>query len=299
MIIDEERAPHIKWAFSQYATGDYSLTALLEELRERGFQTIATKKRSPGHLSKSALAELLQDPYYIGIVRFKGAEYPGTHQPLIDESTFQRVQQVLAGRRLSKEKHWRHGHYLKGTVYCGFCGSRLQFTQVRGHGGVYEYFVCSKRHAGDECEQRYIKSESVEAAVARYFGETVRFDADRVKSLEPALVAAFELLGAYHAREAKRLVRKIASLSRSNAASSMPTLLEQSGRSSFEKNSANSAPTSRFQKHSSQLRKELWISPVRDCEPLDVFSSARAKRTKTRRMLSAGAGTKPSLLAYS
>ncbi len=212
VTVDEERAPHIKWAFAAYATGEYSMTQLVEDLWDRGLRTRPTAKRPPGKLSKSALAELLQDPYYIGVVRFKGAEYQGVHPPLIDTETFQKVQEVLAARRLAKEKHWRHGHFLKGTLFCGFCGTRLRYTQVRGNGGTYQYFVCSTRHGGSSCTQRYLSPTDVEEAVARYYGNTVRFDAERVKSLETDLTAAFELLASYHRREARRLKRKVTDL---------------------------------------------------------------------------------------
>lgn len=35
--VDQERAPLIQWAFEQYATGEYSLTALQQELADQGF----------------------------------------------------------------------------------------------------------------------------------------------------------------------------------------------------------------------------------------------------------------------
>ena len=36
VIVDEERAPLITWAFEEYATGKWSLNPLLEELTARG-----------------------------------------------------------------------------------------------------------------------------------------------------------------------------------------------------------------------------------------------------------------------
>lgn len=37
--VDRERAPHIKWAFEAYATGDYLMRELTEELELRGLRT--------------------------------------------------------------------------------------------------------------------------------------------------------------------------------------------------------------------------------------------------------------------
>src|SRR3954471_12032173 len=41
---------------------------------------------------------------------------------LVDEITWQKVQDVLAGRRLAGDRSWRHTHYLKGSLLCARCG---------------------------------------------------------------------------------------------------------------------------------------------------------------------------------
>jgi site-specific DNA recombinase len=43
--IDPERAHLIRWSFTAYATGDYSVTDLLAEVTARGLTTVATPKR--------------------------------------------------------------------------------------------------------------------------------------------------------------------------------------------------------------------------------------------------------------
>ena len=57
---------------------------LLAELTDRGLTT-APGPRSPGRpLTVSHLHKLLRHPYYTGIVRYRGAIYPGKHEPLVD-----------------------------------------------------------------------------------------------------------------------------------------------------------------------------------------------------------------------
>jgi site-specific DNA recombinase len=208
--VDPERAPLIKWAFTAYSTGEYTLNELVEELWERGLRSRPTSKRPAAKVPRSTIARLLQDPYYIGVVHYRGVDYQGTHPVFIDPGAFQQVQQVLDSHRTSGEKHWRHVNHLKGTVYCGYCGGRLRFTQVKGRrGGLYRYFVCGTRHSGSTCEQAYLNEHRVEEAVGRYYARVVRFDADRISQLQERLLEAFDRVLTYRdqqlAVERKRL----------------------------------------------------------------------------------------------
>lgn len=145
--IDPERAPHVRWAFQAYASGDWPLRMLVEALEDRGLRSVPTPKFPSKPISMSAVQRILRNPFYRGTVRFKGVEYEGTHEPLIPTELFEEVQQLLTAKNLAGDKHWKHEHYLKGTLYCRVCGSRLVFTKCTGRrGGRYDYFVCGRRH---------------------------------------------------------------------------------------------------------------------------------------------------------
>ena len=89
---------------------------------------------------------MLRNPYYIGIVRYKGAEQSGTHEPLVDIETWQQVQRLLDSRKIADERRRTHDHYLKGSLFCGQCGSRMQLDYPANKQGVrYAYYVCSGR----------------------------------------------------------------------------------------------------------------------------------------------------------
>jgi hypothetical protein len=91
------------------------------------------------------LHTLLRNPYYMGMVPYRGAIYAGTHEPLITPETWNEVQKVLAAKYLTGEKDREHPHYLKGSIYRSKCGVRLIVNHAKGNGGTYPYFICGGR----------------------------------------------------------------------------------------------------------------------------------------------------------
>lgn len=65
---DPERADHIRWAFESYSTGEWSISALVDELAKRGMRTRPTATRIAKPLSRSQVHRILSSSYYIGKV---------------------------------------------------------------------------------------------------------------------------------------------------------------------------------------------------------------------------------------
>ena len=165
--IDPERAPLVQLAFETYATGDFSLAQLLDILTGMGLTTRPTPQRPAKPLWLSNLADLLHNPYYIGTVRYNGFEYEGRHEPLVDKNLFERVQEVTRAHNVAGEKMREHNHYLKGTVFCFRCGSRLCLTNAKGK---YLYFFCLNRQKTGKCDQPYVLAETIEYEVVKQYG---------------------------------------------------------------------------------------------------------------------------------
>jgi site-specific DNA recombinase len=168
--VDPERAPLVRWAFQAYATGDWTIRRLLIELTERGLTTVPGPKTPCRPLTVSHLHRMLRHPYYLGVVRYQGVLYEGKHEALVDHDTWQRVQELLTAKHLTGERHREHPHYLKGSIFCGQCGSRLIVCNAKGRGGIYPYFICIGRQRQQaSCKQRALRIEKVEAAVTAYY----------------------------------------------------------------------------------------------------------------------------------
>jgi site-specific DNA recombinase len=204
--LDPERAPHIRWAFKAYATGDWTLNSLALELQARGLTQRPTKKRAAGRpFLANALHNILRNRYYLGFVRYRGVESDGKHEALIDAEVFEAVQRVLTNHRVAGERSYRRQHYLSGSLVCGRCRSRLGYGLSTGKTGQsYGYFFCLGRHSRrTACTLRYLPELEVEAAVEEAWSR--ERPALPIDKLQTNLMADFE----DHAERARHDVEQL------------------------------------------------------------------------------------------
>jgi site-specific DNA recombinase len=151
IVVDEAKAPLVCRMFEAYATGQYSLPQLRNLVASWG---LVNRKGKPLTLSK--MGELLSNPFFIGMFRWHGELYEGSHPPLISRKLFERVQEVLArsSRYHSKRKHL---FPFIGLLRCGECGCAITAERQKGH----HYYRCTKKKG--PCSQRYIREEALAA----------------------------------------------------------------------------------------------------------------------------------------
>ena len=162
IALDEERAPLVRLAFTEYATGQWTTKRLAAHLHSHGLTTVPTARKPAKAVSGAQLHRMLRHPYYKGVISFQGVEYAGAHEPLVDEETWSQVQAVLDSHRFG-ERERRHNHHLKTTVYCGLCGARLLVQNTRNSkGDLYPYFICARRQRTHDCAFRAVLIDVVE-----------------------------------------------------------------------------------------------------------------------------------------
>jgi site-specific DNA recombinase len=93
--LDPVTAPLVRRAFDLYARGNWGLVALSDEMPRLGFKT----KRG-GKVVKNKLSTILNNPFYVGLIRIKrtGEMFRGAHEPLVSKALFDRVHLVLSGK---------------------------------------------------------------------------------------------------------------------------------------------------------------------------------------------------------
>lgn len=178
VTVDEVRGPLVRRAFELYASGEFSVVRLAEELAVLGLRSRPGVGRPGRPVCAGQLHALLRNPYYLGCVVFKGEVVPGRHPALVDGELFERVQEVLRRRSGRHRLDREHRHFLKGLLQCARCRAagrvgRLVYTRARGRRGVvYEYFFCRRRQervAGRPgCDLPYLPVRLVEQAVAAH-----------------------------------------------------------------------------------------------------------------------------------
>jgi site-specific DNA recombinase len=201
-----DRAPLIEWAFKAYASGDWTVSQLHDELTSRGLTSLPTPKHPSKPLAVSSVHRLLTNPYYKGDVIYRGVSYKGAHDPLVPAEVWYQVQSVLTAHKSAAEATQVHDHYLKGTVYCGQCGSRLIVSNAKNrHGNVYPYFVCSGRHSKrTDGTRQAILIEDVEHLIEDYY-QRVQITPARREALAGMLHHEFDRLMSAEADELAQL----------------------------------------------------------------------------------------------
>jgi site-specific DNA recombinase len=151
-IPDPQRAPFILLAFELYATGKFSIHALSDELYRRGLRSNTGKM-----VGVNRLAEILRNPFYIGIIRMKcsGENYAGVHEPIVSNSLFARVQDVLDGRLNARPLV--HDFLFRRMIVCIHCGYRLVGEAKKGH----VYYRCHTRN----CPTLSIREDVIDATI--------------------------------------------------------------------------------------------------------------------------------------
>ena len=171
VILDPERAPLIKLAFEEYATGNWTVADLADHLAACGLNTRSTPRIPSQPITLKTLHKVMVNPYYKGVIKYKGIEYEGAHEALVDTETWDKVQSILASR-INGERNLKHPHFLKGSVYCASCGERMIVSnEKKKNGTVYPYFVCNGRHSKrkKDCKNRAVLINVVEKEIEKIY----------------------------------------------------------------------------------------------------------------------------------
>ena len=266
--IDPERGPLMQWAFEAYASGGWSIRTLLEELTQRGLTSTPGPKTPAKPLGTSNLQRLLRHPYYVGIVRYRGVLYPGKHEPLVSPETWQKVQELLAEHNFAGEKQREHRHYLKGSVYCGTCGSRLVVSHAKNrHGTVYPYFICvGRQQKRTNCTQQAIRIDQAEDAVVDVYAAT-RLTADQAKEVRDFVLEEIVNLRASADRERERQGRRL-------------KVLHDEQKKLLDAHYADAIPLSLLKTEQARITAEITVSESRLADVDNDFNAAEANLTK-------------------
>ena len=207
VALDEERASLVRLAFTEYATGNWTVRQLADHLNNRGLTIPPTARKPANPVSVRLLQTLLRNPYYKGVISFQGVEYAGAHEPLVDAATWQTVQDILTAHA-NGERQRMHNHHLKSTIVCGLCGARLLVQHATSRtSSTYHYFVCARRHRVHDCTFKAVLIDEVEARVAELYRQ-IQLSSDDRREIEHYLRAEFAHIQANRQQDIQRLTTR-------------------------------------------------------------------------------------------
>ena len=173
LLINKDEADRVREIFQLYLKLG-SLIPVIEELDRRGWTmkrwtTREGHNRGGARFNKTTLHNLLTHVIYTGHVKFEGKLCAGEHERIVDDDTFNRVQERLNrnGRRGGRRVGNKYGGLLNGLVRCGSCGVGMTHTYVRKKQTLYRYYVCINAHqrGWNSCETKSVSASLLEGAV--------------------------------------------------------------------------------------------------------------------------------------
>jgi DNA invertase Pin-like site-specific DNA recombinase len=141
-VINENTAPFVKKIFHDFLN-DVPVLKIAKNLNELGIKT------TRGNIWENRTIDyVLQNPVYIGKIRWNSERRTrrnyedegiiiadGTHEPIIDEDTFNKAQEKIKSNKKKYKPYTRpqgvHEYMLHGLVKCSNCGASLS-SAVKG-----------------------------------------------------------------------------------------------------------------------------------------------------------------------
>jgi site-specific DNA recombinase len=160
---DPVAAPTVRRIYHLYIEDRLGTIAIAHQLRA---EHAPAPSAGWGH---PAVHRVLTNPTYLGRIRWRDQDFLSTHEPLIDQSTFEQAQAILTerGNDASRRRGNRSDFLLSGVVRCGHCGRAYIGMSARGKGGLYHYYACTARqkYGPKACQGQRISREKLETAV--------------------------------------------------------------------------------------------------------------------------------------
>jgi len=131
----------IKWAFEQLSENCFKIDEVRRMACAKGLKCC-----------RSHFVKLIRNPVYCGLIPLSvGPDekeiIKGTHDPLISETLFYEVQDIINTKRQvhfkTNEKNARL--FLKGHLTCPVCGKKLRGSWSKGYSKSYSYYHCSNK----------------------------------------------------------------------------------------------------------------------------------------------------------
>jgi site-specific DNA recombinase len=173
IVVNPEEAEQVRTLFCLYL----ELGSLLPVLQEAERRRLLTKRwttedgkvRGGQRISKGTMHGILTNVIYTGMVDHKGTLYPGEHERIIDQNTWDRTHETLRRNNGDNGASLRNkfGALLRGLLFCVPCGTPMMHTYTMRKSKRYRYYVCynAQQQGWKNCETKSVPAQAIESAV--------------------------------------------------------------------------------------------------------------------------------------
>ena len=155
VVPDPVESENVRLLFELYATGEYSLKQIEDEIKERG---IVTKY----DLQTSHIARYLKMKSYCG--RDEKLRYP----PIVPAELFDKVQEILESNKINKSREHFHSYFGNKLILCPECGHYYVAHQTS--------YKCHF-HTQHKCGNRLCLSVAIVDGLLWHFAKQLELDA--------------------------------------------------------------------------------------------------------------------------
>jgi site-specific DNA recombinase len=173
LVVNPDEAEQVQTLFGLYLE-HRSLLPVLQEADRRGLRTKRWTTedgnvRGGQRIAKGTMHGILTNAIYTGMVDHKGSLYPGEHERIIDQITWDRVHETLRrnnGDNGASLKN-KFGALLRGLLFCVPCGTPMMHTYTMRKSKRYRYYVCynAQQKGWKNCETKSVPAQAIETAV--------------------------------------------------------------------------------------------------------------------------------------
>lgn len=170
-----EEAVVVRYIFRLYLQEGMGIRKIAGQLNAEAIPT-----RRGGRWSMVTVRDLLRNRVYLGTYTRFGVKVPGSHQPLVSQEDFRRVQERLQSRHGAVRERTVTPFLLSGLLYCARCGGRMigvsrrqTWTTKDGekHAAAYRYYQCESRTNQSACGYNTQRAAEIEEDMRRMLGE--------------------------------------------------------------------------------------------------------------------------------
>lgn len=192
-LIDEEASQVVRLIFQLCIEGNgpNEIARTLQEKKilcptayaqEKGYSVITKIPENIYQWNPTTIALILDRQEYLGhTVNFKTYRksyknkkkfindkndwkiFKNTHEPIIDQNTFDLVQKIRSGR--AKKTRTGYKSVFSGMLYCADCGSKLSFRSYPNNESKHSYCCSKYRHSSKSCTMHYVLHHVLEKIV--------------------------------------------------------------------------------------------------------------------------------------